>query len=96
MAVRMSRDEWKPGTARRLLNVLSDLMGRVGSGVCRDIPEKCFNEMSPIALATARTDASLRDAANTRRYVVLSSWERGFAAGTPTLIDILADFVGCG
>lgn len=88
----MSRDEWKPGTARRLLNVLSDLMGRVGSGFEGDIPEKCFNEMSPIALATARTDASLRDAANTRRYVVLCSWERGFAAGTPTLIDILVEF----
>lgn len=49
-----------------------------------------------MALATARTDASLREAANTRRYVVLSSWERGFAAGTPTLIYILVDFIGGG
>lgn len=52
--------------------------------------------MSPKALETASTEAALRDAANTRKYVVLSSWERGFAAGTPTLVYILVDFIGGG
>lgn len=49
------------------------------------IPAKCFSEMSFRAKATPATDRADREAANTRRYVVLWAWEAGLAAGTPIL-----------
>lgn len=64
-----------------LFGQLSEHITTVGLGV----PEKCLREMSLIAIGTAPTERAEGEAMKMRRYVVLSSCDLGFGAGTPTL-----------